>query len=252
MSPLKDPYCFDDADILKNCANIRTKNALQQAEADLTKHTLAIAYVQKFDQFDADALKELNRIIFADLYPWAGEYRTIQMSKPEVILAYDTVHYSLPGKIKKEVNDLAKQIHKLKLTTPEDFVFRLTRLTAALWQVHPFREGNTRTIVVFSVLLAQSFGIEVNYELFEKHASYTRNALVWGSQGIYSKFEYLENIYRDALGYKKDSANQEPVATDSDGYTMIDGYYVADLDASPHTYVENGQSEDEDKSAGVS
>lgn len=40
----------------------------------------------------------------------------------------------------------------------------------------------------------------MDYSLFEKHTAYVRNALAWCAQGMYSKYEYLENIYYDAAG----------------------------------------------------
>ena len=70
---------------------------------------------------------------------------------------------------------------------------------ANIWQIHPFRKGNTRTIIVFTVLLAKSMGYEVNHHLFREHAYYLRNALVWALQGMYSKYEYIERIFFDAI-----------------------------------------------------
>ena len=74
----------------------------------------------------------------------------------------------------------SKEISKLKPTMgKKDIVFRIVRITAAIWQTHPFREGNTRSVIAFSVLLAAKLGVELDYELFAKHATYVRNALVW-------------------------------------------------------------------------
>ncbi|MCB6296018.1 MULTISPECIES: Fic family protein [Bacillota] len=36
----------------------------------------------------------------------------------------------------------------------KDIVFRIVRINAQIWQTHPFREGNTRSVIVFAVLLA--------------------------------------------------------------------------------------------------
>jgi fido (protein-threonine AMPylation protein) len=33
---------------------------------------------------------------------------------------------------------------------------RFTTLTAALWQAHPFREGNTRTVMTFATQFAEA------------------------------------------------------------------------------------------------
>ena len=79
-------------------------------------------------------------------------------------------------------------------------------------------------------------GIPLDYELFAKHASYVRNALVWCTQGIYSKYEYLEKIYFDAAGLLDDAP--ETTATKDKDYSVIEGYRVANYREQPHVYVE--------------
>jgi cell filamentation protein len=74
---------------------------------------------------------------------------------------------------------------------------------ADLWRVHPFREGNTRTTITFVCQYAESRGIQIDRQLFENNAAYTRNALVAASavfaDGDFRKPEYLYRIVRDAL-----------------------------------------------------
>lgn len=83
------------------------------------------------------------------------------------------MRYSHPKEIKKELAVVLKETTTLKQAKDRnDLIFRIVRITAKLWQIHPFREGNTRAIVAFSILLAQHHGIEVNSLLFEKHAAY--------------------------------------------------------------------------------
>lgn len=103
-------------------------------------------------------------------------------------------------------------------------------------QTHPFREGNTRSVVAFSVLLASKLGVKLDYELFASHVAYVRNALVWCTQGIYSIYDYLERIYFDAAGLL-DNQPEETAAKQQD-YSVIEGYKVADYKEQPHTYME--------------
>lgn len=232
---MRDSYLYEDVDVLINLGNIKDAETLRQAEADVTGYTLASLYHQEFDKFDSAALLEVHWIIFGDLYPWAGEIRTIQMTKPEHVLGGDTVRYSYPKEIKKELAVACKEFSALKKVTGKgNLIFRIVRITAKLWQIHPFREGNTRTVIAFSVLLAQSLGLEVNHALFAENAAYLRNALVWASQGIYSKFEYLERIYFDAIGGDKETGAD--TKAENEKYTMVNGYYVADLKELPHKY----------------
>lgn len=115
-------------------------------------------------------------------------------------------------------------------------IFRIVRITAAIWQTHPFREGNTRSVIAFSVLLAAKLGAELDYELFSNHAAYVRNALVWCTQGMYSIYDYLEQIYFDAAGLLDGEPDQG--TSKQKDYSVIEGYRVLDYKEQPHTYGE--------------
>lgn len=232
---MRDPYLYDDADVLINLGGIKDEAFFKTVEADITGYTMAALYSTEFAKFDSKALLDVHWIIFGDLYQWAGQIRTIQISKSEYVLGGDTVRYTHPKEIKKELAAAFKEISALKkIKDKDELIFRIVRLSARLWQIHPFREGNTRAVVAFSVVLARSFGIEVRAELFEKNAAYVRNALVWASQGAYSKLEYLERIYFDAMGSKKET--RDIWEEDGGKYSMINGYYVADQKEVPHKY----------------
>ena len=88
----------------------------------------------------------------------------------------------------------------------------------------------------------QHLGIEINHILFEKHAAYVRNSLVWAAQGIYSKFEYLENIFYDAAGIENTGTDSKPSA--SKDYTKIGDYNVADYKEAPHIYLDEDENDE--------
>ena len=235
---MRDPYLYDDVDILKNLANIKDHDLLSRAEADITKLSILAVYNQSYKVFDTKTLQDIYSNIFGQIYDWAGEFRTIQIAKYEDVLGGDTVRYTFPKQIKKELDAVMKEVKKLKRTdsNDKDIVFRLERIIATIWHIHPFREGNTRTCIVFAVLLAKHLGFEVNHELFKTHSAYVRNALVWASQGIYSKHEYLERIFADAI--LGDSLNEDDVSTTVAGnYKSIGEYKVKDYVERPHEYV---------------
>ena len=111
---MRDPYLYDDADILKNRANIKDSELLRKAEADITNLAMTALYTQQYDKFNTDTLCDIHRTIFGQIYDWAGEFRTIQMVKYEEVLGGDTVRYAAPKDIKKELNATMKEISKLK------------------------------------------------------------------------------------------------------------------------------------------
>jgi cell filamentation protein len=237
---LRDPYLYEDAAVLRNLGNIKDAAELKQAESDITKHSLSMVYGRRFDKFNTNTICDIHRTIFMHLYEWAGEFRTIPIAKREDILGGDTVRYAYPKEIKKELDATVKEIAKLKKADDKkDLIFKIVRLTAKLWQTHPFREGNTRTIIVFAILLAEHLGIEIDHVLFEEHAGYVRNALVWAAQGIYSKFEYLEGIFYDAAEIENNEVGT--AASNGKDYTKIGDYNVADYVETPHTYLDEDE-----------
>lgn len=247
---MRDPYLYDDVNVLVNLANIKDSELLRKAEADITSISMVGIYNIRYSKFDAETLQDIHRKIFGQIYPWAGEFRTIQMTKPEEVLGGDTVRYSYPKDIKKELNSIMKEIDKLKRNgkNDNDIVFKLVRITSKIWQIHPFREGNTRSVMAFSVLLANSLGYDVNHELFKTNSNYVRNALVWCSQGIYSKYEYLERIFFDAILHKNiDERNIANEPTKENKYDTIGSYQVKDYKERPHEYaddLEEGELDD--------
>lgn len=234
---MRDPYLYEDVDVLKNRANIKDADLLRIAEADITNLAMTAIYNKKYDKFNVDTLLDIHRTIFGQIYDWGGEYRTIMMTKSEDVLGGDTVRYAYPKEIKKQLTETMKEVAKLKRTgdNDRDIVFRLTRIIAAIWQTHPFREGNTRTVIVFAVLLAKSLGFEVNHELFKEHSSYVRNALVWASQGMYSEYQYIERIFFDAILHE-DHSTEEIASSKSEKYEKIGDYKVKNYVERPHEY----------------
>ncbi len=81
----------------------------------------------------------------------------------------------------------------------DEKVSTFNKLIAGLWQTHPFRDGNTRTIVAYAMRYAREKGFELNSDILLNNFAYLRGALVWASQGEYSNFSYLNRIVKDAI-----------------------------------------------------
>jgi cell filamentation protein len=128
-------------------------------------------------------------------------FRTIPIEKGETILGGDTVRYSPPEDIER---DCTLVLDKLNAAGWRGFRVGETALAfakhvAALWQVHPFREGNTRTITAFATQFAEAHGFRMDKTLLKDNAAYVRDALVKASDGHYSEYGYLAKIMEDAI-----------------------------------------------------
>lgn len=199
---MKDIYLYDDTEVLKNRLGIKNEDDLNKAEADITCIRL-LDIDEKFSGglFDYARLRAIHKYIFGDIYDWAGKEREVPIVKGERVLGGDTVRYSLPGCIehdaKKAIDDL-NAVHWEELSIDETAsIFSV--MLASLWQVHPFREGNTRTIMTFAAQFAEYNGFKMNKALLRDNAEYVRDSLVKASDGQYSDYQYLRRIIRDSI-----------------------------------------------------
>lgn len=95
-----------------------------------------------------------------------------------------------------------------------------------LWRVHPFREGNTRTVSVFMKLFAQHHNLSFNAELLSNNAGYLRNALVMAAINEVPDPTYLHKIINDALSIDVSNSLSDSDAS-SEKYRTIGSYNVS-------------------------
>lgn len=128
-------------------------------------------------------LDDIHRQLFQDLDPniyQPGQHKTEQLVKSELILNGDSVLYADSSMIDRALS--------FAFAEEEDYAYaaefddaqidHLSRFVARLWQFHPFCEGNTRTVAVFTILYLRHLGFDADNDPFENHARYFRDALV--------------------------------------------------------------------------
>ncbi len=112
---------------------------------------------------------------------------------------------------------------------PSDYLLKaakqhIARFVSGLWQVHAFRESNTRTTAVFAIQYLRSIGFNINNELFARHSWYFRNALVRTNYrniqlGINYDFSFLIKFFRNLLmGENHELRNRFMVINQPDGW----------------------------------
>ncbi|MDR0922763.1 MAG: Fic family protein [Hungatella sp.] len=199
---MRDPYLYEDVPVLINKLNIKDAAKLEAAEADLTfAQFLNIDELNKSQPLDFDYIKSLHQHIFGDIYPFAGQTRTIQIYKAEMVLGGDTIRYSHPDEIEGHAEKIISRMNGInwRSLSLEDRSMEFTQNIADLWQVHPFREGNTRTSMTFASHFADRNGFPLDKQLFRENATFVRNALVKASDGMYAEYQYLDKIMKDSM-----------------------------------------------------
>lgn len=121
--------------------------------------------------WNADMLKDIHRALLGDVYDWAGEYRTVNVG-----ISYDHVAYENPQNISEKVADVFRYINKKNYFKDEDDGEKIKDLTLVfgmLKVLQPFRDGNTRTAITFTQLLANECGMTVDFSRYSKEPQLT-------------------------------------------------------------------------------
>ena len=150
------------------------------------------------------------------------------MYKREPILNGYSVDYTPSDYIKKEMNDLEKRFLSINWEELDNKqkINNVASIIQELWQIHCFREGNTRTVALFLYFLLKTIGVHINIDFLGKNAKYFRNALVLASLYSESKPEYLFGIIADCTTIKSLAKNN---------YETINGYEVDKYSYQNHT-----------------
>jgi cell filamentation protein len=135
----QDPYCYPGTAQLRNLLNIQDSHILAQAERALSENA-ANTIEFSAPPYDLAYLQNIHRELFADLYDWAGELRTVDISK-------DDTHFCIVGRIEPEARKLFTALANANWFQELDrasLVTSVAELFGDLNVVHPFREGNGR------------------------------------------------------------------------------------------------------------
>jgi cell filamentation protein len=154
-----DPYLDLEHGVLRNLLGITDAAQLARAEADLT--ALRIAQLQDEDLpggYDLDHLQEFHEHLFGDLYDWAGELRTVAIGRGAA--------FCRPEQLRPSGLRIFARLAQDRYLRDRDragFVEGLTVLFAELNALHPFREGNGRTLRAFLAQLSRAAGHPVRW-----------------------------------------------------------------------------------------
>ena len=185
---------------------VRTPKDEDEEEADKVSANIAKILASKTFAFNTNGYVSLHRRIFEGVFKHAGEIRQYDISKKEWVLEGDSVNYlnwedlrrALDWDIEQEKNFSYKGL------TDDEKIEHIAKFISGIWQIHAFREGNTRTTAIFTIQYLRSLGYKVNNEMFAKHSWYFRNALVRANyRNINKDIEYspiyLVRFFRNLL-----------------------------------------------------
>ena len=184
----------------------RTPKEEEEEEADKVSANIAKILASKTFAFNTNGYVSLHRRIFEGVFKHAGEIRPYDIAKKEWVLEGDSVNYLNWEDLRRALDWDIEQEKNFRYTglSDDEKTEHIAKFISGIWQIHAFREGNTRTTAVFTIQYLRSLGYKVNNEMFAKHSWYFRNALVRANyrniqKGIEYSPIYLVRFFRNLL-----------------------------------------------------
>ena len=153
-----DPYCYPGTTVLKNRLNLTDASELNEVEAEVTA-VRAQTLEPQFERFDAARFRQFHRHLFQDIYDWAGEYRTIDISKGQT-------RFCTAARTEHELKRLFRQLEQAEWLcglSLDDLIPAVADFYCEINIVHPFREGNGRAQRLLFEELIVNAGFDIDW-----------------------------------------------------------------------------------------
>ena len=138
-------YFIEGTNVLKNNLGISNRDELLKKEVEITAQKLFQLYMEPIDLgFGIEHLKAIHTYLFEDIYPFAGEYRNVYMEKNN---SYFTPVDDIDDRLREIFDMMDSELPKVG--SMYSFACFLAEYYVLLLNVHPFREGNGRSIREF-------------------------------------------------------------------------------------------------------
>lgn len=182
-------YFVDGDGTLHNKLGIVDENLLKKREDDIVAlHISEVLNEPDPREFDFDYLLALHRRLFGEIYDFAGQIRTVNIMKPDGEAPFAYAEF-IPSEAARIFTQLKHDRYLVGLKKAE-FVQKISALAADLNALHPFREGNGRTIRLFLALLAKHAGYIIDYSQVSHEEVILADKLAFGG-----KYDVIVKLY---------------------------------------------------------
>lgn len=183
--------CYPGTTVLVNKLDIHDEKTLNEAEALVTYINTAKLEEQPLaGTFDFSHYKAIHRFLFSDLYDWAGQIRTVDISKKGTrFCAADHIEQQA-----ELIFQRLKECNYFKGLSHNDFVEELVDFYCVTNDLHPFREGNGRTQRAFLIQFIRNAGYE--WQFADVDTDLLMVATIQASQGV---TDLLRKIFKESI-----------------------------------------------------
>ena len=170
--------CYPGTTCLVNKLGIQDELALTETEAAVVFGKASLLDQQPISgNFDFEHYKRIHHFLFCDLYDWAGQIRTINISKKGTVFVPATEIEPCADVCFRRLAEFSGEglSHHELAEEIADFYHTVNML-------HPFREGNGRTQRVFFTQWIRSLGYDLDWSSADPDAFMI--ATIYAAQGV--------------------------------------------------------------------
>lgn len=154
----QDAYCYAGTSVLCNRLNIRDDDELAIAERDFSE--LAASQLEfSLPPYDLTFLKQIHHLLFRDVYEWAGELRTLDISKGNT--RFCTTHRIEPES--RRIFSCMADVQWFEGYGRKALIGAVAESFGDLNMIHPFREGNGRAQRILFEHLLLNAGFQIDW-----------------------------------------------------------------------------------------
>lgn len=158
LNPSSD-NCYEGTTCLVNKYDIRDEEKLVDVEAQITFAKAVMLEENPIKGcFDFEHFKRIHAFLFCDLYDWAGQIRTADISKKKTRFLEAALIEDIANKCFKKISQ-----GYLDNLTFDEFAVRIADFYKDVNYIHPFREGNGRTQRIYFSQLIRHYGYDINF-----------------------------------------------------------------------------------------
>ena len=148
-------------------------------------------------RFSAEDVKTIHKEIFGKLYPWAGSYRNKDLSKEGFMF---TRAIFIAGHMEQLSRNTLEAYTPPKDQTRDELTVHLAEIHDELILIHPFRDGNGRTVRLLIHLVAQQAGFGgLDFSFIKGSGKEYERFIAAVKAGVSGNYEPMNTIIQRAL-----------------------------------------------------
>lgn len=146
--------------VLRNLPGIRSVREMERRETEaLFVATQRLIDETRLDQrFTADDIREMHKLWLSDIYTWAGQYRSVNVTKGSFTFAAAS---QIPRLMRELEGGPLREFTPCLFRAAAQQARAMAIVHAELVLIHPFRDGNGRCARLLAVLMGLQAGLPV-------------------------------------------------------------------------------------------